>query len=179
VYLIARLIAWIEVLKREQIFLDFATVRETRRFNSYLELIYSVLSYSALTGSDSERSSGNHWIYYHYLGGIGESLFVRNDDAKLRCITFHEFCQKYRTGDTDFHGWIREVENLVLNLSCKEGDVRWRRLQMLQVCLDQFLDFADPKRLRTTRNLMDLKGTAHAIRDQVMNQARHFRLRIR
>ena len=75
-YLLSRLIAWIEVLKREQIFLDFATIKETRQFNSYLELIYSVISYSALTGSDNERKSKNHWIYYHYLGGIGESLFL-------------------------------------------------------------------------------------------------------
>ncbi len=178
-YLLAQLIAWIEVLKREQIFLDFATVRETRRFNSHLELLYSVLSYSALTGADSERQPKNYWIYYHYLGGVGQSLFIGKGDNNLRCLTFHEFCSKFDSKDGDFRNWMREVEALIVNLSVDGDDVRWRRLQMLRLCLDQFLNFADPKMLRTTRNRMQPKDIPEDICQQVAKQARYFGLKIK
>lgn len=179
VYLLAQLISWIEVLKREQIFLDFATVKETRTFNAYLELFYSILSYSALTGSDSERQSKNYWIYYHYLGGIGQSLFANKDDDKLRCVTFHEFCSKFKSGEDDFRSWMREIEALIVSLSVEDNDVRWRRLQMLRLCLDQFLNFADPKMLRTTRNRMEPKDISADICRQVAEQAKYFGLKIK
>lgn len=179
VYLIAQLISWIEVLKREQIFLDFATVKETRTFNSYLELFYSILSYSALTGSDSERQPRNYWIYYHYLGGIGQSLFTYKDDDNLRCVTFHEFCSRFKSEENDFRSWMREVEALIAGLSADSDDVRWRRLQMLRLCLDQFLNSADPKMLRTTRNRMEPKDIPADICRQVAEQAKYFGLKIK
>ena len=176
VYLFCRLVAWIEVLKREQIFLDFATIKETRKFNAYLELIYSVLSYSALTGTDNERTPKNHWVYYHYLGGIGESLFAEGDDGELRSITFHEFCVKYRgNASDDFRSWVREIESLVLSLS-RDEDIRWIRLQMLWICLDEFLAFADPKKLRTTRDRKESKTISSAIRQKVIRQGRWYGL---
>jgi hypothetical protein len=177
VYLLCRLIAWIEVLKHEQIFLDFASTKETRRFNAYLELILSILSYSSLTGSDSERALKNHWIYYHYLSGIGQSLFQKNED-ELRCVTFQEFCERFRTNASgEFRGWISEVEGLVVNLSNKD-DARWERLQMLWVCLDQFLDFADPKKMRTSRERTESRKLPAAIRAKVAEQARWYRLSV-
>jgi hypothetical protein len=181
IYLICRLIAWIEVLKHEQIFLDFASTRETRQFNCYLDLLYSTLSHSALTGSDSERSPRNHWIYFHYLGGIGQSLFQKdNNGSEIRCVTFQEFCERYKQNASgDFRNWIREVEALVVSISNDDEDLRWRRLQMLWICLDQFLAFADPKRLRTTRDRSGSDKILSAIRQQVIKQASWHQLEIR
>jgi hypothetical protein len=178
VYLICRLIAWIEILKHEQIFLDFASTTETRQFNSHLELIYSTLSYSALTGSDNERAPKNHWIYYHYLGGVGQSLFQR-DDSQIRCVTFHEFCERYRTNASgEFRNWVREVERLVVSVSGDDGDLRWRRLQMLWICLDQFLEFSDPKKMRTSRDRTESLKLNAEIRKRVVKQANWYRLRL-
>jgi hypothetical protein len=179
IYLFCRLIAWIEVLKREQIFLDFASTKETRQFNSYLELIYSIISYSALTGNEYERQVKDHWIYYHYLGGIGESFFKKEEGTtQLRCLTFHEFCQQYKqNASSDFRGWVREVEALVTSLSAV-NDLRWARLQMLWICLDEFLDFVDPEKLRTTRDRSGSKNVAGVLRNKVSQQAKRYRLQI-
>jgi hypothetical protein len=179
-YLFCRLIAWIEILKREQILLDFASFKETRVFNSYLELIYSVISYSGLTSEDTDRRDKNHWIYYHYLGGIGESFFVKEDaEANLRCLTFHEFCLRYKANsDSDFRAWINEAERLFIDLSYKEEDLRWRRLQMLRLCLDRFLDFADPKRLRTTRARLEPSEVGESLRQSLVKQAKWFQISI-
>lgn len=167
-------------MKREQIFLDFASIGETRKFNSYLEFVYSILSYSGLTGSDNERSSKNHWIYYHYLGGIGESLFIKDDGTnQLRCLTFHEFCTRYKQGsNSDFRGWVKEVEAIVQQLSTGNDDLRWRRLQMLWIVLDRFLEFSDPKKLWTTRDRDGSKNIDGLIREQIRKQAKWYGLRI-
>jgi hypothetical protein len=179
-YLICRLIAWIEVLKREQIFLDFASSKETRQFNCYLDLVYSVLSYSALTSDQAERESKNHWIYLHYLEGVGESLFVKDSESgELRCLTFHEFCEKYKRSNasSEFRGWIREIEKLITSLSNSGDDFRWSRLQMLWLCLDRFLDFADPKKLRTTRGRIESNNITPSLREAVLKQAKWHHLK--
>jgi hypothetical protein len=154
IFLFGRLIAWIEVLKREQIFLDFASTYETRTFNAYLELIYSAISYSGLTGNEHERSEKNHWIYYHYLSSVGELFFIKESgDAFLRCLTFQEFCLKYRNrSNADFRNWIGEIESLFVELSDDHSDLRWQRLQMVWYCLHNFLQFSDPKKLRTAHD---------------------------
>jgi hypothetical protein len=179
-YLFCRLIAWIEILKREQILLDFSSFRETRKFNSYLELIYSVISYSSLTSTAAERRDHNHWIYYHYLGGIGESLFVKDeDDARLRCMTFHEFCIKYKgNNESDFRAWVKEGERMFVALSAADEDFRWLRLRMLWLCLDKFLDFADPKKLRTTRGRLNSGNVSQDIRGLLTKQAKWYGISI-
>ncbi len=177
-YLMAKLITWIEILKREQIFLDFASVDETRKFNSYLEFIYCILSFASLTEGGSERSPNNHWIYYHYLGGIGESCFVPGSaGAGLRCMTFHEFCDGYKSEQGNFRSWIEEVEKIFINLS-SESDPRWERLQMLRLCLDRFLDFADPKSLSTTRNRMQPSDIPKHISSAMTRHAKYYGLKI-
>lgn len=178
-YLICRLVVWIEILKREQIFLDFASSKETRQFNCHLELIYSVLSYSALTRTQAEREPGNHWIYLHLLEGIGESFFIKDAESKeLRCLTYKEFSRRYRLAspDSDFKRWLGEVEKLVVSLSRDEEDKRWNRLQMLWISLDLFLDFADPDKLRTTRGRTHSSQVAKAHRGAVVKQAAYFGL---
>jgi hypothetical protein len=180
-YLFCRLIAWIEILKREQILLDFASFKETRTFNAYLELIYSIISHAALTSTEPERQSRNHWIYYHYLGGIGESLFAKDDGGtSLRCITFHEFCLKYKDDSSaDFRSWINEGERLFCDLSRNEDDFRWQRLNMLWLCLDRFLDFADPKKLRTTRNRLQASDLPENVWRSLSKQAKWHQITIR
>lgn len=153
VYLFCRLVAWIEILKREQIFLEFSSTKETRKFNAHLELIYSIISYAGLTGTEPDRSKTNHWIFYHYLGGIGESLFKRDENGSLRCLTYNEFSLNYRAEENrDFRSWMSEVEGFFTELSSSVDDRRWERLQILGLCLDEFLDFVDPKELRTIRD---------------------------
>jgi hypothetical protein len=152
IYSLARMIAWIEILRREQIFLDFSSTKETRQFNAYLSLVYAALTSSGFTSGNQERGPLDHWIYFHYLSGIAEAITKRDEAGALRCLTLQEFCREYQQNpDSDFRSWMKEIERMFVDLSTDTGDLRWNRLQILWFCLDCFLDFVDPKKLRTTR----------------------------
>jgi hypothetical protein len=162
-----RMIAWIEILRREQIFLDFSSTKETRSFNAHVSLIYAALTSPGFTSGNQERHHKDHWIYFHYLSGIAEIVITRNENGTLRCMTFQEFCIEYQKGSEIFRSWAQEVERLFVGLEQKSGDLRWQRIQILWYCLDSFLDFIDPKKLRTTR----LRTRSRAIDDGLKNIA--------
>jgi hypothetical protein len=150
-FLFIRMIAWIEVLKREQIFLDFTSIEETRRFNCYLDLIYQALSMGDLTSNEPDRTKLNYWIYWHHLAAIGNAALIKEDGA-LRCLSFQEFCELYKEGPSGkFYIWVQEIGRFFIDLSSAPDDKRWQRLQILWFCLDCFLDFVDPHKVKITR----------------------------
>jgi len=152
VFALARLIGWIEILRREQIFLDFTSTTETRQFNAYLNLIYAALASPQFTSGNQERSPLDHWIFFHYLSGIGQVATKRDEDGAFRSLTLQEFCVEYqKSADSNFRRWIKEIERMFVGLSVEKSDLRWNRIQILWYCLDRFLEFVDPKELRTTR----------------------------
>jgi hypothetical protein len=152
-YLFAQLICWIEILKREQTYLDFTSTKETRIFNAHLNLLYAALSSPGFTGSHSDRTSKDHWIFFHYLSGIGEAMAKKNDGGGLTCLTFGDFSARYKeVRASDQKRWFEEIERLFLDLSDVTDDPRWRRIQILWFCLDRFLDLVDPDKIRTTRD---------------------------
>lgn len=154
-YVFARVICWIEILKREQIYLDFSSTKETRIFNAYLSLIYSVLSSPGFGVVEAQNtpSRNNHWFFFHNLSAIGEVMMEADDAKRLTCISYLTFCTKYKTeSEAGFRLWINEVERFFVELSNDEVDIRQKRLQVLWYCLDRFLEFVDPDQLQTTRD---------------------------
>jgi ribosomal protein S18 len=151
-YLFAQLICWIEILKREQTYLDFTSTEETRTFNAYINLLYAVLSSPGFSDSRSDRTSKDHWIFFHYLSGLGEAMAQKSDSGGLSCISFRELCMKYKENPRANKKWFDEVERLVVDLSNDKEDLRWNRIQILWFCLDRFLDLVDPGKIRTTRD---------------------------
>jgi hypothetical protein len=151
-YLLARLICWVEILKKEQTYLEFSSTRETRQFNAYINLIYATLSSPSFTSGRKEPTKSDYWMFFHYLSGVGE-MMMRRDERGFSCISFPEFCREYSsTSETKFRTWMLTAENLFIELTCDEQDLRWRRIQVLWFCLDRFLEFVDPTELRTTRD---------------------------
>jgi hypothetical protein len=178
-FVFVRMIAWIEILRREQIFLDFSSTRETRRFNAYLRLIYAALTSPGFTADEQERTKTDHWIYFYYLTGIAEAVIKLDDSGALRCMTFQEFCIEYGAAkDNGFRSWIREVENLFVDLSDDPSDLRWKRIQILWFILDRFLDFVDPHMLRTTRNRLRSKDIEPALKAAALDRAKRLGLRL-
>jgi hypothetical protein len=147
------LICWIEILKREQTYLDFTSSKETRTFNGYINLLYATLSSPGFTSGHSDRTKKDHWIFLHYLSGIGEAMTRKNDGGGLSCVSFSEFSVRYKEGrSSDNKKWFDEIERLFIDLSGDEQDLRWKRIQILWFCLDRFLDLVDPDKVRTTRD---------------------------
>lgn len=176
-FLFARMIAWIEILRREQIFLDFSSTNETREFNAYLSLIYAALSSPGFTAGNQERSKLDHWIYFHYLSGIAEAVAKRDETGALRCITLQEFCHEYQKNpESVFRSWMMEIERMFVDLANAPEDLRWKRIQILWFCLDRFLDFVDPKKLRTTRNRSRSRSIQAEFKIAAINRAKRLGL---
>ena len=175
VYLIGRLIAWIDILRREEVFLDYSATKEAREFNRHMDLIYQIISFARLTGDDAERSKKNHWIYFYYLSGIGEAFSTKEiGKENSTAISFQEFCRRYRESNrqSDFDLWVKEIECLVVDLTSDAEDSRWERFQMLWFSLDKLLQLLDPKNIRTTRKRSKSVQIPEAVRVKVVNQAR-------
>ena len=159
-FLLVRLISWIEVCRLEQTYLDFSSTKETRKFNAYLNLIYAALSSPGFTGKNREPTERDHWIVFHHLSGIGQATMQRDQSGSLRCMTFQEFCTAYREGqNSEFSAWMNIAERIFDDLKSDPMDLRWKRIQILWFCLDRFLDYVDPAELRTTRD----RSKSHAI----------------
>nr|QNO49523.1 hypothetical protein FBKNMHLG_00042 [Methanosarcinales archaeon ANME-2c ERB4] len=80
IFCFAQLIGWIEILGKEQSYLDFTKVGETRVFNQYMKLIYDALNYPELSSEHSRPNSKDYWILSHMLRSIGQII----NDAKKR-----------------------------------------------------------------------------------------------
>jgi hypothetical protein len=174
-YLIARLVCWIEILKKEQTYLEFTSTEETRLFNAYLNLIYASLSSPAFTSGKKEPSKFDYWIFFHYLSCIAEFMMRHEDNGTWTCISFHDFCLKYKESrETEFNIWMLQIEKLFVDLKSDEQDLRWRRIQVLWFCLDRFLEFVDPKELRTTRD----RSRSREIGDKAKNAIKKRALRL-
>jgi hypothetical protein len=173
------MLAWIEILRREQIYLDFTSVRETRRFNAHLNLIYSVISFADLTGKEHDPRKYNHWIYYHYLSAIGQAAIREEPSGSRRCLTFQELCHEYKSETrTDFLSWMKEAERLFVDLSSNKKDLRWQRIQMLWFCIDRFLETVDPHKSMTTRDRTVSTQISSELKAGIAQHAKRYGLRL-
>lgn len=180
VFAFVRFIAWVEILRREQIFLDFSSIKETREFNAYLNLIYAALSAPNFTSGKQDREPKDHWIYFHYISGIAEAVTKRDELVTLRCLTLQEFCIEYQKNPGGkFRLWVMEIERLVVGLSSDPEDLRWKQIQILWFCLDSFLDFVDPKRIQATRVRHRSKNVSAELQEIAIKRADQLGLRLR
>ena len=95
-----------------------------------------------------------------------------DQNGTLCCCTLQEFCAEYRQGpDSTFRLWIKEIDRMFVDLSLEQDDLRWRRIQILWFCLDRFLDFVDPKQIRTTRNRFRSKAISPELKEIAVKRA--------
>jgi len=139
---------WLEHLRRTIVYLDFTSVRETRVFANYLELIKEGFSTPRLIPCEPEDCPDNHddqWVYKGVLQAIGELMVVK-DGEEYGCIGFTSFEQKLKT-EKVWQRWFESVHDLFVDL--KKKDARFRRIIASHALLNSFIEFTDSSHIRT------------------------------
>ena len=155
IFCFAQLIGWIEILRKEQSYLDFTSVKETRIFNQYIKLIYDVLNYKKLSTEDPRLNIDDSWIFSHRLRSIGQ-IMIQRKDGNLYCMDFKTFCEAFKgSKSSEFRDWLSPLSRLIEDLSDDPNDLRWRRLQITYVIIRAYINFVDPKHIKSQLKIKD------------------------
>ena len=89
------------------------------------------------------------WIYSFWLQAIGEMMIVEDKEA-LQTIDYATFNRKFTESQkTEFKKWFDALGKIFINL--KLSQKRFRRIVAIHGILTAFIDYLDPKHLRTQK----------------------------
>ncbi|HEY7127269.1 MAG TPA: hypothetical protein VH540_25275 [Ktedonobacterales bacterium] len=135
-YLIGQFFAWVDIMKKEEIFLPLSDKEINLAFQSILDGCVKAFS-------DSRIARGPA-IFKHQQRAIGEKMSEETGKEKaLRCISYSSFVEKYEQ-DEQYRRWFAPVEALITQLE-REGDPRMQRLEALDHQLERFTRFVTQK----------------------------------
>ena len=135
-YLIGQFFAWIDIMKKEEIFLPLSDREVNREFQTHLEECIKAFS-------DSRVAPGAA-IFRQQQRAIGEEMSEESGPEKtLRCISYSTFVENYEQNER-YRRWFEPAESLILQIE-REGDPRLKRLQAITLQLKRFKEFINSK----------------------------------
>lgn len=135
-YLIGQFFAWIDIMKKEEIFLPLSDKEVNQEFQTLLDNCIKAFA-------DSRVASGIA-IFRQQQRAIGEQMSEESDkDKSLRCISYSTFVDNYEQNER-YRRWFEPVESLILKIE-REGDPRMKRLQAITLQLKHFKQFINTK----------------------------------
>ena len=134
-YMIGQLFAWIDIMKKEEIFLPLSTRQVNLEFQSLLDDCVKAFSDSRIAAGAS--------IFRQQQRAIGEQMSELSDkDKTLRCVSYSTFVENYEQNER-YRRWFEPALNLVLSLGDDEADPRVKRLKVLYTHLQRFIHFVN------------------------------------
>ena len=149
-YVVGILFGWVEILRRTVVYLDMANVKETKKFELFLEAIEAGFSAPGLLGELDARVSGDRWVYSYVLQAIAEKLIIKpSENANdYRTVGFGSFQQLLdNSQDQALQQWLESLKQMFRDL--KKADVRFKRIVAIHAILCAFIDDNDPQHIRT------------------------------
>jgi hypothetical protein len=135
-YLIGQFFAWIDIMKKEEIYLPLSDHSVNQEFQVRLEDCIKAFS-------DSRVASGAA-IFRQQQRAIGEEMSEEGGrDKTLRCISYSTFVENYEQNER-YRRWFEPVESLILQIQ-REGDPRMKRIQAITLQLKRFKEFINTK----------------------------------
>lgn len=135
-YLIGQFFAWIDIMKKEEIFLPLSDRAVNQEFQTLLENCVKAFS-------DSRIAAGAA-IFRQQQRAIGEQMSEEAGKEKtLRCISYSTFVETYEQNER-FRRWFEPVESLILQIE-HEGDPRMKRLHAIAIRLKSFKHFINTR----------------------------------
>ena len=172
-YLVGKFFGWVQVLRSTVVYLDMASVRETRRFENYIDLIEKSFSKPTFLPCLLLRSEKNrHWCYSHELTAMGEVMVhSQAENNNFQVIGYSKFKQLLLSKPTmqnselenilfvspnssinlaeknnEFKSWFSPLQHLFLELS--ENQESFLRIVAIHCVLNDFVNYLDPKYIR-------------------------------
>ena len=79
------------------------------------------------------------------------------------------FCEAFcDPKSSEFRDWLAPLSRLIENLSNDPNDLRWRRLQITYVIIREYINFIDPKHIKS---YLKIKSYAEIIADENIIEA--------
>ncbi len=153
-YLIGQLFAWIDIMKKEEIFLPLSNKEVNRQFQQLLDDCVKAFS-------DSRVAPGT-MIFRHQQRAIGEQMSEPSDkDKTMRCISYSTFVERYEQ-DERYRRWFEPAEALIVKLE-REGDPRMQRLQVIAAQLKRFIQFVNTRMgIEVIEERLSVEALAHS-----------------
>jgi hypothetical protein len=134
-YMIGQLFAWIDIMKKEEIFLPLSNKQVNQEFQSLLDDCIKAFS-------DSRVAPGVS-IFRQEQRAIGEQMSEESSkDKTLHCISYSTFVENYEQNER-YRRWFEPALNLVLSLGEDEADPRVKRLKVVYMHLQRFVHFVN------------------------------------
>lgn len=151
-FTVARFIGWQRILRREVVYLDFTTTRETKTFEDFMTAIRRGFTDPALLGErhvSAPEETDDKWVYSFWFQGIGDSMILREgtNSFTMNYATFIQLLRGAKHGD--LKDWLKELGHMFTDL--KATDIRFRRVVAVHSIVNAFINYADPKHLRTEK----------------------------
>jgi hypothetical protein len=132
-YMIGQFFAWIDIMKKEEMFLPLSNKQVNQEFQALLDNCIKAFS-------DSRVAPGQA-IFRQEQRAIGEQMSEKSDkDKTLRCISYSTFVENYEQNER-YRRWFEPAEKLVLSLGDSEKDPRVKRLKVINAQLHSFIHF--------------------------------------
>jgi len=149
-FTVARYLGWQRILRREVVYLDFTTTRETKTFEDFMTAIRRCFTDPALLGErhvSAPEETDDKWVYSFWFQGIGDSMIL-HEGANSFTMNYATFIQRLRgSKHSDLKNWLTELGHMFTDLKAK--DIRFRRIVAVHAILNAFINYVDPKHLRT------------------------------
>jgi hypothetical protein len=127
-----------------------ANVKETKKFELFLEAIEAGFSAPGLLGEMDTRVSADRWVYSYVLQAIAEKLIIKpSENANdYRTVGFGFFQQLLdNSQDQALQQWLESLKQMFRDLN--KVDVRFKRIVAIHAILCAFIDDNDPQHIRT------------------------------
>lgn len=142
VFSIAEFLGWIELIRRDQLFLDLGEEEPTRTLHTLLNRICRQLSSDTIFNNDGQIAPMAVWLLNQRA--IGE-LMIEESTSGSRCIGFAAFTIRLHDGRFERHlGKLRlEVESLISGANQNS-----HRLQAVKATALELISSLDPSGVR-------------------------------
>lgn len=175
VYLVGKFFGWVQILRSTVVYLDMASVSETRKFENYIYLIEKAFSKPDFLPSLPVKVPENehHWCYSHELTAIGEMMVQPKAESKdFQVIGYSTFSRlllkKTANQNNDFKEWFLPLQNIFLNLD-KECN-SFRRVIAIIYILNAFINYLDPKSIRAKPKIDFVENYLDTVDQQKLQQ---------
>lgn len=152
-YVVAKFFGWLQILRRTIVYLDFTSVKETRRFEKFLKAIEDGFTDPDLlipSPSGSPVNTSDKWIFRFWLQAIGDLMLTRENED-YRVMDYAEFYTKIVNPEQqDFREWFAPVEAMFRSLTA--DDPRFKRIVATYSFLNAFAHLGDPNYLRSRQH---------------------------
>lgn len=140
--------AWVEILFENLLRLNFMTSNSNRRLSLLLAAVDKTFNNNEYF-IEKRRSSDNTGELPKFIcKALGEVTIQRNEKGEETCLSFTEFCSRYRN-DKVFRGWVDNLGPFLEGPRREYGNPSWDRFHLIELSLVALVNYLDPQHKQT------------------------------